>query len=125
MDTHRLSLLEQSAEPYRRAGFIITSQSEGAITLTLYPKKFSYIFFFITLLLLWPIAVVYLISYNNQRCKSVCLRITSQGNIEASGYTLGVLARERKHRRFVNILLFLPFVIIFLLILMRFYLSRG
>jgi hypothetical protein len=121
MDLERLFLLEQAIEPYRRAGFVVTSQTEGSITLTLPQEKFSYAFFLITLILVWPVAVVYLISFNNQRGRNVCLRVTSQGYIEASGYTLGAIARERKHKRLVTILLLSIFAIIILLILMRFY----
>lgn len=104
MDVQTLAALEDAIEPYRRAGFVVTSQSEGSITLTLPQEKFSYVFFIITLLLVWPVAVVYLISFNNQRGRSVCLRITSQGYVEASGYTLGTITRERKHRRFVALM---------------------
>jgi hypothetical protein len=121
MDIKTLAALEEVIEPYRRAGFVVTSQSEGAINLTLPQEKFSYLFFIITLILVWPVAVVYLISFNNQRGRNVCLRVTSQGYIEASGYTLGVIARERKHRRLVTLLLVSIFAVIILLILMRFY----
>jgi hypothetical protein len=34
MDIQNLAALEEAIEPYRSAGFVITSQSEGAITLT-------------------------------------------------------------------------------------------
>jgi predicted nucleic acid-binding Zn ribbon protein len=54
----------------------------------------------------------------------VFLRITSQGDIEASGYTLGVLARERRRRRFIHILLYSLLALVILLILVRVYLSR-
>jgi len=81
MDISTLVEIEQAIKPYRHAGFVVTSQSEGAITLTLPPEKFSYAFFIFTLLLFWPVAVIYLISFNNQRGKIVCLRVTSQGYI--------------------------------------------
>jgi hypothetical protein len=121
MDTETLAALEQAIEPYRQNGFVVTSQSEGAINLTLPQEKFSYLFFIITLILVWPVAVVYLISFNNQRGRSVCLRVTSKGHIEASGYTLGAIARERKHRRLITIMLVSVFAVIILLLLMRFY----
>jgi predicted nucleic acid-binding Zn ribbon protein len=98
MDRQTLAILEQAMEPYRRAGFIITSQSEGAITLT-YPRaKFNYLLFII-LLLIWPLALIYLISFNNRSSRGVCLRVTSQGQIEASGYTLERIEMERRRRR--------------------------
>jgi hypothetical protein len=118
MDMHRLSSLEQAIEPYRRAGFVVTSQSEWAITLTLPPERFSYVLFII-LLLIWPLAVLYLISYSTQRGRIVCLRITSQGHIEASGYTLEAVARERRRRKIIgfSLLAFASLVILCFLIL--------
>jgi len=124
MDRLMLAELEQAVEPYRSAGFVVTSQSEGAITLAPPPEKFRYVFFIFTLLLLWPVAIVYLISFNNRKGKSVCLRITSQGYIEESGYTLGVMARERRRRIFITVLLVALLAVIILLILARGYLSR-
>jgi len=111
MDRQVLATLEQAIEPYRRAGFVITSQSEGAITLVQPRAKFSYLLF-ILLLLIWPLAVLYLISVNNQRERSVCLRVTSQGQIEESGYTLEVLKRERKRARLIDYFVILPIVIV-------------
>src|SRR2546421_11929640 len=102
MDKLTLAQLEQAIEPYRRAGFIVTSQSEGAITLALPPERFSYLLF-ILLLPIWPVAVLYLISHNNQRGKSVCMRVTSHGYIEVSGYTLGAIARERRRRKIISL----------------------
>lgn len=98
MNIETLKALEQAIEPYRRSGFMITSQSEGAITLQYPREKFSYLLFII-LLLVWPFALLYLISFNNQGSKGVCLRITSQGQVEESGYTLAVAERERRRRR--------------------------
>jgi hypothetical protein len=98
MDRQMLAVLEEAIEPYRRAGFVLTSQSEGAITLQYPREKFSYLLF-IVLLLVWPLAVLYLISINHRGSKGVCLRVTSQGQIEESGYTLAVAERERRQRR--------------------------
>jgi hypothetical protein len=123
MDNLTLSQLEQAIEPYRRVGFVVTSQSQGAITLTLPPERFSYALFII-LLLIWPLAVIYLVFHNNQRGRSVCLRVTSQGYIEESGYTLGVRARQRRRRIFINVLLLTLLAVITLFILARGYLSR-
>lgn len=101
MDTQKLAALEEVIEPYCRAGFVITSQSEGAITLA-YPRtKFNYLLFII-LLLIWPLAVLYLISFNNRRERRVCVRVTSQGRIEESGYTLAAAKRDRKREQAVN-----------------------
>jgi ABC-type spermidine/putrescine transport system permease subunit II len=125
MDLQALATLEESSEPYRRAGFVVTSQTEGSITLTLPPEKFSYVIFIVTLILVWPVAVLYLVSFNNQRGRSVCLRLTSQGYVEASGYTLGAIERERKRRRFVAILALCVCALIVLLIVVRVYLARA
>lgn len=117
MDRQILAKLEQSIEPYRRAGFVITSQSEGAITLVLPRAKFSYLLFII-LLLVWPLALIYLISFNNKGEKRVCLRVTSQGQIEESGYTLAAAERDRKREQlFYSIILIILIIVLILLIL--------
>ena len=122
MDTLTLAHLEQAIEPYRRAGFIVTSQSENAITLALPAERFSYLLF-IVLLLIWPLAVIYLVYYSTQRQKSVCLRSTSQGYIEVSGYTLEAIERERRRGKFTYRLL-LVFIVIILLTLLWLYFPR-
>jgi len=123
MDKLTLAQLEQAIEPYRRAGFIVTSQSEGAITLTIPRERFSYLLF-IPLLLIWPLAVLYLVAYNTQREKSVCLRLTSQGYIEVSGYTLEIMAGERRRRKLIGLLLFAGIIVIILIILIRAYSTK-
>lgn len=122
MDTKTLALLEEAVEPYRREGFVVTSQSEGAITLTHPPEKFSYLFFILTLVLLWPVAVVYLISFNNRKVKSVCVRVTSQGRIEETGYTLEALARERRRGMWFNLIAISIPVLLALVLWLRSYL---
>lgn len=117
MDTQALKALEHAVEPYREAGFVIASQSEGAITLTYPSKKFSYLAFIFLLILLWPIAVIYLISYNNQKNKSVCVRITSEGLIEESGYTLKVIEGERRRDQWLAYIAIAIAVMILLAIL--------
>jgi hypothetical protein len=123
MDTRKLFLLEQAIEPYRRAGFVVTYQSESAITLALPPERFSYLLFII-LLLVWPLAVLYLVSYYTQSGKTVCLRYNSQGDIEVNGYTLEDIARERGRRKFNYRLVSATIVIAILLILLIAYSSR-
>lgn len=122
MDNLTLLQLEQAIEPYRRAGFVVTSQSEGAITLALPPERFSYALFII-LLLIWPLAVIYLVYNNSQRGKIVCLRVTSQGYIEESGYTLGIMERDRQRRIIIGVLLFSLVAAIIIFILIRVYLA--
>lgn len=122
MDKSTLAHLEQAIGPYRRAGFVVTSQSEGAITLSLPPEKFNYVLFVI-LLLIWPLAVIYLVYHNSQKGKNVCLRVTSQGYIEESGYTLEALERERRRRIFIGVLLLSLIAAVILFILIRIYLA--
>lgn len=118
MDRQTLAALEDAIEPYRRAGFVITTQSEGAITLVYPPAKFSFLLF-IALLLIWPLAVIYLVSYTTQRGRSVCLRITSQGYIEVSGYTLEAMAKDRRRRMTVAVLVLAIVVAVILFIIIR------
>lgn len=102
MDTQTLIALEHAIEPYRSAGFIVLSQSEGAITLAYPPEKFNYLYFIVFLMLFWPLAIYYAVSFNNRRNRSVCVRVTSQGYIEESGYTLDVAAKDRRRARWVG-----------------------
>lgn len=116
MNRQTLELLEEAIEPYRRAGFIITSQSEGSITLVQPRAKFSYLLF-IFLLLVWPLAVLYLISFNNRRERRVCVRVTSQGQIEESGYTLVVAKRDRKRAQLVYSIILVILIIVMILLI--------
>lgn len=121
MDRQTLITLEQAIEPYRLKGFTVTSQSEGAITLSPPPERFSYSIFFITLVLFWPVAVVYLVSFNSRKNRQVCVRLTSQGHIEETGYTLEALARDRgRGLRLLLIAVVIPVVLVFGLLLLRF-----
>lgn len=101
MSIQTLSALENAIEPYRQAGYVIISQTESAITLRAPARKFPWILFAISLILLWPVAIIYLIWFNRQTDRTACVRITSQDQIEASGFTLDLLERERRRRSFV------------------------
>ncbi len=98
MSIQRLLALENAIEPYRRAGYIITSQTDLAITLRAPVRQFSWTLFLISLFLLWPLAIVYLIRFNQQKDRTVCVRITSQGQIEATGFTLDLLEKESQQQ---------------------------
>jgi|SRR6266853_2964735 len=126
MNIETLQTLEQSIEPYRRAGFIITSQSEGAITLAYPREKFSYLLFLV-LLLVWPLALLYLISFNHRGNRGVCLRVTSQGQVEESGYTLAMADRERRRARWANLFLtvFLVAVLLAVALLLLYFSFKG
>lgn len=102
MNAQVLAALEQAIEPYRREGYVVTSQSGSAITLAARPPKFSYLLFFFLILLFWPLAIVYYYAAGSRGARIVCLRITSGGDIEASGYTLDVAARERRRARWLT-----------------------
>lgn len=93
-----LSALENAIEPYREAGYVITAQTNSAITLRPPVPEFSWGWFTVSLFLLWPVAVVYLIRFNRWRDRSVCVRLTSQGRIEIIGFTLDLLERESQRQ---------------------------
>lgn len=99
-----MSALENAAGPYRLAGYVITSQTDSSVTLRAPARRFSWAFFAAGLVLLWPVSVVYLVWFNLRRQRDVCLRVTSLGEIEASGFTLELLERERRWRSFVLLL---------------------
>ena len=104
MDITALHTLEEAMEPYRQAGYMIVSQTDSSITLIGRARSFSYIGFFIGLLICWPLAVLYLVMYNRARNTRVCLRITAGGWVEASGYTLTAYEAERRYARRVRLL---------------------
>ncbi len=121
MDRQTLATLEQAIEPYRRQGFTVTSQSDSAITLTPPPERFSYLIFFITLMLFWPVAVIYLVSFHSNKNKRVCVRLTSQGHIEETGYTLAAFAKDRgRGLRLLLIAVSIPVILLLALLLLRF-----
>lgn len=101
MNNQLLAALERAIEPYRHAGFIVISQSADAITLIHSQEKFNYLLFISLIVLFWPLAIFYVISFNNRRDRTVCVRITSQGYIEESGYTLDLVVRERRRERLI------------------------
>jgi predicted membrane metal-binding protein len=96
-----LLTLENAIEPYRQAGYVIIFQSDSAITLRPPSPKFAWGRFMLGLFLLWPLAVVYLIRFNQWRDRCVCVRLTSQGQIEATGFTLDLLETEGR-RQFLS-----------------------
>ncbi len=118
MDTHTLSALEDAVEPYLRAGYAVTAQSDRAITLAGRPQRFSYLGFILALLLFWPAAVIYLVVHNNRRDRNVCVRLTSDGYLEESGYTFEAASTERRReKRVVLIITLLSVVVIAALVL--------
>lgn len=94
MSIQTLSALENAIEPYRQAGYVITYQADSAITLRPPVPKFSWGRCMVSLFLLWPLAVFYLVKFNLWRDRSVCVRVTSQGQIEATGFTIEQMEKE-------------------------------
>lgn len=87
----RLAALEGAAQPYIDAGYTVMGQTESSLTLVRPRPRFSVTLFIILLVVLWPTAIIYSAVNRSRRDETVCLRITSQGYIEATG---GVLERE-------------------------------
>lgn len=117
MSIQTLAALENAIEPYRLAGYVITAQTDSAITLRAPARKFSWAFFVLSLILLWPVAVVYLIWFNQRRDRTACVRITSRSETEELGFTLDLLERERRRRRFITLFLLISAIVIGLLCL--------
>lgn len=105
MSSRTLDALEKAVEPYHHAGFIVVSQSEDALTLAYLSERFNYLLFVIFLLVFWPIAIFYLISFNNRRGRIVTIRITTEGYIEESGYTLDLIARRHRQEHWIGLII--------------------
>lgn len=116
MSIQTLSALENAIEPYREAGYIITSQTDSAITLRGPAPNFSWRLFVIGLFLLWPVAIYYWLRFNHRREKSVCVRVTSQGQIEAAGFTLDQLKGEQQRQLSTRRLYSVLFLLVLLLV---------
>lgn len=87
-------------------------------------SPFSGNLFVVSLVLMWPHAVYYLFQYNQRKDRSVCVRLTSQGHIEETGFTLDLFNRDRQRqeslrRLYIRLFLVLLGIIacLFLLIL--------
>lgn len=114
MSIQTLSALENAIEPYCRAGYIITSQTDSAIILRAPTPNFSWGLFAVGLFLLWPVAIYYWLRFNHSKERNVCVRITSQGGVEATGFTLDLLEREQQRQLSSKRL----YTVIFLLVLL-------
>jgi hypothetical protein len=106
--------LENAIEPYRQSGYVITSQTDSAIMLRAPAPNFSWGMFAIGLFLLWPVAIYYWLRFNHSKERNVCVRITSQEEIEATGFTLDLLEREQQRQLSSKRL----YTVIFLLVLL-------
>ncbi len=124
MDTYSLAALEHAIEPYLRAGYMVTAQSDRAITLMGRPQRFSYLAFILALLLFWPVAVIYLVMHHNRRSRSVCVRLTSDGYLEESGYILAAAVAERRREQWVALLVTLLSVTVIVIAALALFLAR-
>lgn len=119
MNIHNLATLEKAIEPYRAAGYTITNQSESAMTLIAPQRRFSWIIFIFCLLFLWPVAVIYLIVHNRHQRKSICVRVTSTGDVEITGYTFEVATKERQRMLLITVIFLLVIIVLSIFIYLR------
>lgn len=121
MSIQILSALENAIEPYRQVGYAITSQTDLTMTLRAPARRFSWLFFLLSLLIVWPVAVIYLVWFNQHRDRTVCVRVTSQGQIEESGFILDLLIRERRRQKIIYLVFALLVGAIISLLILRYF----
>ncbi len=92
--------LERCAEPYLHAGYTVISQTHSSLTLLRPSAPFSTALFIVLLIVFWPGAIIYSVSNRNRRNQMVCLRVTSQGEVEATGN--GTMEQRRAAKRRAN-----------------------
>jgi hypothetical protein len=115
----RLAALEDAARPYIDSGYVVMSQTDSSLTLIRRRRRFSVLLFIILLILFWPSAIIYSVLKRTRQDESVCLRITSQGYIEATGDTLKETGHMMSGRVFLLIVIgaiFLTGLSLFLLL---------
>lgn len=120
MSIQTLSALENAIEPYRQGGYVITSQTDLALILQAPARRFSWLFFLVSLLVVWPVAVIYLVWFNQHRNRTVCVRLTSQGHIEETGFILDLLTRERRRQKIIYLIFALIVGVIISLLIIRY-----
>lgn len=119
MLSEQLAMLEHAAEPYISSGYRVFSQTDTSLTLIRARPRFSIIAFLILLVVFWPAAIIYSVANRNRRDTVVCLRITSQGFIEASGDTSDDLERRFSSTTAVLVVLAAVALTLLLLFLVR------
>lgn len=107
--------LERCAEPYLRAGYTIISQTHSSLTLLCPSPPFSTALFIVLLIVFWPGAIIYSVSNRNQRGQMVCLRVTAEGEVEATGE--GTLERRRAAARRTNQLVVVAMMLLLIAII--------
>jgi hypothetical protein len=78
---------------------------------------------------MWPLAIYYLFQYNQRKDRTVCVRLTSQGQIEETGFTLNLLDRDKKRqeslrRLYIRLFLLLLGIVVCLSLLALFLSSK-
>jgi hypothetical protein len=101
----RLAALEEAAHPYIDSGYLVMSQTDSSLTLVRARPRFSVLLFIILLIVFWPSAIIYSAINRSGRDEAVCLRITSQGYIEATGDVPEAEGRRVSGRLFLLIML--------------------
>lgn len=95
-----LAALEEAVRPYRERGYMITQQNEMSMTLVGPREPLNLVTLALLLIFFWPGGLIYLIANRNQGERAAFFRLTSDGKIEVSGYTLTALeAEERRQAR--------------------------
>ncbi len=102
------------------AGYAITSQTDLTMTLQAPARNFSWLFFLLSLLIVWPVAVIYLVWFNQHRDRSVYMRLTSQGYIEETGFSLDLLVRERRRQKIIYLIFALLVGMIISILIIRY-----
>jgi hypothetical protein len=51
---------------------------------------------------MWPLAIYYLFQYNQRKDRTVCVRLTFQGQIEAIGFTLDLFDKDRQRQEWLR-----------------------
>jgi hypothetical protein len=119
MPSEQLAALERAAEPYINSGYRVFSQTDTSLTLMRPRPRLSVVAFIVLLIVVWPVALIYLVINRNQRDKLVCLRITSQGYVEETGDTLEEASRQVSLSTAVIIVLSVIAATVLLLLLIR------
>lgn len=90
------------------------------MTLQAPARRFSWLFFLLSLLIVWPVAVIYLVWFNQHRDRTLCVRLTSHGHVEATGFVLSLLIRERRRQKIIYLVFALLVGAIITLITIRY-----
>lgn len=88
--------LEEAIAAYAAEGYQVTSRTPASVTMVR-PKEAEGGTFVFLLVLALPITLLLFLLHRRPRNRTVVLRVLGSGAVQASGYTLEAMARER-HR---------------------------